>query len=561
VVRDGATAIGAEVVLGEVSAEGSVLVEGTRSLLSTGNFAVGLEHDGRLEVLSGARVESETGHLDFGLEGGETAFAKVGGKDAQGNRSTWTLGSLTIGPRGDLTVEDGGLVDVADELRVPSARGSVEGFSVQVFGQLSAGSVTLETGALLVAGDDGLLFVPQDIEVGSGSSPAELIVQGPASAPQIDAPDLLSVEGSGKVRLDLGARVNLLGSFQVGLGPASQARLEVLAGASGTGAPSLLRANEAENFRSRVGAESSAPAAEALAPTGTLALPGGRVELAGLNHSLLVDRRGLLRGRGGQLSIQAPGALVNKGVVDGDLVLEGDYVQEPQGTRRASILFANGPAAGPRALDPLAAARFPRRALRAKPALPAFGPLVVTGDATLDGRVELQFGNGVAPRLGDAFDVLDVAGTVTGSFAEVAIRGLVPGSFEFAPSLVGGKLTLTSMTDAAALPAVSVKAKARLKETAKRGGKIKLKRTGDTSAPLVVAYTVGGTAQSGVDYEALPGTIEFPAKKKSATIPVRPIADGLLEGPETLELALVPGDTYAPGAVSQVSVELLSKDE
>ena len=108
---------------------------------------------------------------------------------------------------------------------------------------------------------------------------------------------------------------------------------------------------------------------------------------------------------------------------------------------------------------------------------------------------------------------------------------------------------------------MSVKAKAKLKETAKRGGKIKLKRTGDTSAPLVVSYTVGGTAQSGIDYEALPGTIEFPAKKKSATILVRPIADGLVEGPETLELELVPGDSYAPGAVSQVAVELLSKDE
>ena len=111
---------------------------------------------------------------------------------------------------------------------------------------------------------------------------------------------------------------------------------------------------------------------------------------------------------------------------------------------------------------------------------------------------------------------------------------------------MGGKLTLTSTTDAVALPAVSVKAKPKLKETAKQG-KIKLKRTGDTSAPLVVSYTVGGTAQSGVDYEALPGTIEFPAKKKSATIRVRPIADGLLEGPETLELDARPGRQLRAG--------------
>ena len=282
--------------------------------------------------------------------------------------------------------------------------------------------------------------------------------------------------------------------------------------------------------------------------------------MLGLNHSLVVERTGLLRGRSGELSIQQPGALFNNGVVDGDLVLEGDYVQEAQGTRRGTILAVAGPPAGGRGLDPLAAARFPRRALRAKPALPAFGPLVVTGNATLDGRV--------------AAPVRKRRRTPPGRSLRRARRrrhgdrqlrrGLDPGpragSFAFAPSLLGGKLTLTSTTDAVALPAVSVKAKAKLKETAKQG-KIKLKRTGDTSAPLVVSYTVGGTAQSGVDYEALPGTIEFPAKKKSATIRVRPIADGLLEGPETLELTLVPGDTYAPGIVSQVVVELLSKDE
>ena len=68
-------------------------------------------------------------------------------------------------------------------------------------------------------------------------------------------------------------------------------------------------------------------------------------------------------------------------------MLEGDYEQEAQGTRRGTILAVAGPPAGGRGLDPLAAARFPRRALRAKPVLPAFGPLVVTGNATLDGRV------------------------------------------------------------------------------------------------------------------------------------------------------------------------------
>jgi hypothetical protein len=275
----------------------------------------------------------------------------------------------------------------------------------------------------------------------------------------------------------------------------------------------------------------------------------------------VVDRLGRLAAAGGSLSIETPGVLENHGVVEGPFILEAPYVQGPQGTRRATILSEGTPAAPASALDPLAAARFPRRALRKKPALPVSGPMVVTGDATLAGRVELQFGNGVAPRMGESFEVLDVGGTVTGSFAEVAIQGLVPGSFGFEPSVAGGKLALTSQTDAVALPAVSVKAKRKLKETAKKGGKIKVKRGGDTSAPLLVAYTVGGTAQSGVDFEALPGTIEIPARKKSATIVLKPIADGLVEGPETIEIELTPNEVFAPGAVSSASIELLSKDK
>jgi hypothetical protein len=37
-------------------------------------------------------------------------------------------------------------------------------------------------------------------------------------------------------------------------------------------------------------------------------------------------------------------------------------------------------------------------------------------------------------------------------------------------------------------------------------------------APLPVAYTVGGTAKSGVDYEALPGT---PGAVSAATLELR----------------------------------------
>ena len=47
---------------------------------------------------------------------------------------------------------------------------------------------------------------------------------------------------------------------------------------------------------------------------------------------------------------------------------------------------------------------------------------------------------------------------------------------------------------------------------------------------------------------------------KSAKLAVRPRADGRIEGPETIELELLPGADYTPSLFSQVSIELQSQD-
>jgi T5SS/PEP-CTERM-associated repeat protein len=553
VASGGTQVTSAEALLGELAAKGTAVVQDAGTLWTTGNLAVGYGSEGELEVRGGARVESAEAYV--GIEDSQAVGdATVSGADAQGNRATWAMDSLEV-RNGELSVEAGGIVDVAGTLRITGADETFGQINVRAGGQLAASDVR-HAGGLLFVDPDGLLFVTGTLAFG-GPIASFLTVRGPTSAAQVSAPDLLSLEGESSASVREGGRVELLGTFNVGTEPGSSSRLIVFGARP---QESLLRANEGDVFASVVGASSDAPAGERPTPTGTLRLAGGRIELTGPRHDLVVDRLGRLEAEGGSLSIETPGVLENHGVVEGPFILEAPYVQGETGTRRATILFEGEPAARARALDPMAATGFPRRALRKKPALPVAGPMVVTGDATLAGRVELQFGNGVAPRTGEAFEVLDVGGQVTGAFAEVAIQGLVPGSFDFEPSLAGGKLALTSLTDAVALPSVSVKAKARLKETAKKGGKIKLKRTGDTSAPLVVAYTVGGTAQPGVDYEALPGVVEIPARKKSATIVVKPIADGAREGPETIELELAPNEAFAPGLVSGAAIELLSKD-
>jgi hypothetical protein len=108
---------------------------------------------------------------------------------------------------------------------------------------------------------------------------------------------------------------------------------------------------------------------------------------------------------------------------------------------------------------------------------------------------------------------------------------------------------------------VSLKAPKKLKESAKKGVKVQLKRTGATTDPLTVHYRVRGSAENGIDYVELPGTLEIPAKKKSATLVVQPFADGVPEPPETIELEVLPGDDYAPSVPSTATITLLSTEK
>jgi len=66
-----------------------------------------------------------------------------------------------------------------------------------------------------------------------------------------------------------------------------------------------------------------------------------------------------------------------------------------------------------------------------------------------------------------------------------------------------------------------------------------VRRTGETNAPLVVLYEIGGTASNGVDYLALPGSVIIPAGRRSAELTIVPIDDALPEPVETVVLALI----------------------
>src|SRR5262249_9098591 len=71
-----------------------------------------------------------------------------------------------------------------------------------------------------------------------------------------------------------------------------------------------------------------------------------------------------------------------------------------------------------------------------------------------------------------------------------------------------------------------------------RPGIFKVVRTGGMKTKLNVHYMITGTAQNGIDYDEISGTVTIPAGESSAPILIRPVPDKALEGTETVTLTL-----------------------
>ena len=76
-----------------------------------------------------------------------------------------------------------------------------------------------------------------------------------------------------------------------------------------------------------------------------------------------------------------------------------------------------------------------------------------------------------------------------------------------------------------------------------------VRRYGDISNDLTVAYAIGGTASNGVDYATLPGSVTIPAGERRALISIVPIDDGPPDVNSTVMLALSPSTNTPPDYV------------
>lgn len=67
---------------------------------------------------------------------------------------------------------------------------------------------------------------------------------------------------------------------------------------------------------------------------------------------------------------------------------------------------------------------------------------------------------------------------------------------------------------------------------------LRFSRSGNISSAVAQNYTFGGTATNGLDYTGLSGSVIFQPNSATATIPLAAVQDGLMEGTETLWVAI-----------------------
>jgi N-acetylneuraminic acid mutarotase len=91
-------------------------------------------------------------------------------------------------------------------------------------------------------------------------------------------------------------------------------------------------------------------------------------------------------------------------------------------------------------------------------------------------------------------------------------------------------------------------------------GAFTVSRTGPTDAPLAVNLTVGGSATGGADYAALGTSVVIPAGASSVVVPVVPADDALVEGSESVTLAVAAGAGYDVASPSSASVTIADDD-
>lgn len=543
----GGNAISDKVVMGEGTAPGNALVFGSGSLWIVDSLRVSEREPSTVLITSQGELDSRQAFVDAAPQG-ELPNVTVEPD------STWRVDELEITGRGVVEVTGGSILP-----------------SNPAPGTLLVGRGRPGVGRLLV-GPEGRVETLGDLRVGergdgvlridAEQGPASVVVDGTlfGGVNSVDLADVVVTASivhptthvragaleflGGTMRLGHASRVEILGAGRIGRtgAPGFPRAADVLV--EGNGPPDATRL-EIQNLT--------------VGEKGTVRMRDATLKASTCD----IDAGGLIVGEGSENVLDCISGVLNHGTLTGRIRLAPGTNILGSSTGTVTIALAGAspapaPAAAPVASDARAALLEARKKKPAPPPPPPDGLLEFLGDGEVGGTLVLQFQNGHAPRQGDVIEAVRAAGTLGGGFSQVEVRGLAPG-FAFDATAGADAVRVTALTDGVPLPFVSIKGKPELKEKKKKA-KLKLRREGDTSQPLLVQYAIRGTAKNGIDYELLPGTVEIRARKRSAKILLRPVRDGLFEDAETVEIEVLPGADYTPGAQATASLALLSDD-
>lgn len=83
---------------------------------------------------------------------------------------------------------------------------------------------------------------------------------------------------------------------------------------------------------------------------------------------------------------------------------------------------------------------------------------------------------------------------------------------------------------------------------------------GASSLPVMVSYTVSGTAGNGTDFAPLSGSVLLPANQPSVSLPVVPILDTVQEADKTVILTLTADPNYSLSTATEATVTIVDDD-
>lgn len=125
----------------------------------------------------------------------------------------------------------------------------------------------------------------------------------------------------------------------------------------------------------------------------------------------------------------------------------------------------------------------------------------------------------------------------------------------------GAITTSSAVSITVSLPVVSVASTdADASEPGSNTGVFTVSRTGGTSMPLTINFSLSGTAVAGTDYTSIGTAVTIPSGSASRTIVITPIDDTAIEGNETATLALLGNAAYTLGTPASATVTIADND-